>query len=471
MQSNVTPHTDQYQLHVIILAAGRGTRMHSELPKVLQPVGGQPMLMHVINAVIPLQPTRIHVVHGHGGDQVKQAFSGQAFDNDLFKWVEQQQQLGTGHAVLQALPGIPETARILVLMGDQPLLNTSTLQQLLKQTSDQSINMLTMRLTNPHGYGRIIRSPEGQIEGIIEQRDATELQSQITEVNSGIYCFPANPLTDWLKQIGHGNAAGELYLTDVVTLAVNDGFVITSHEAENPDELIGANDQSQLADIERIYQCQQVKRLQLKGVRIIDPARFDLRGTLSTGKDVVLDTNVIISGNCELGNNVEIGSGCVISNSRLAAGTKVHAHSVLDGVVTTGPCEIGPFARLRSGTVLASGCKIGNFVETKKAMIDKNTKASHLTYLGDATIGANVNIGAGTITCNYDGVNKHQTVIEDNVFIGSDTQLVAPVTIEQGAFIGAGSTIVKTVPADQLTLSRSQQVSLENWTRPVREKL
>lgn len=449
------------QLHIVILAAGRGQRMRSPLPKVLQPVGGQVMLAHVLAAAQQLSHDAIHIVYGHGGDQLREAFA-----DTTVNWAHQAEQLGTGHAVAQAMPGIPDNAQVLVLMGDQPLITTDTLQMLMVAGGD--LAMLTMSLNNPAGYGRIIRNVDGDVTAIVEHADANPAQLQIKEVNSGIYRFPAKRLKQWLQKLDSSNAAGENYLTDVLAMAVAEQQRVKTCQIDDPQELLGANDKQQLARLERVYQQRQANQLMADGVTLTDPSRIDIRGKVQVGQDVSLDINTVLIGDNFLGDGVTIGPGCVLEDCRLAAGTQIHSHSVLQGVVTEGVCSIGPFARLRSGTVLAAGVKIGNFVETKKAMIGANSKASHLSYLGDAVIGANVNIGAGTITCNYDGVNKFQTNIADGVFIGSDTQLIAPVSIGEGAFIGAGSTITKNVPAGKLTLTRTRQTTLEHWKPPVK---
>lgn len=446
-------------LHIIILAAGRGQRMCSKYPKVLQPVGGQSMLSHVLTTANTLPHAAIHVVYGYGGDYLRQAFSDRTIS-----WALQAEQLGTGHAVAQAMPDIPDDAQVLVMMGDQPLVRSADLELLL--SSDGDIALLTMCPEDPTGYGRVVRNTAGQFCGVVEQADANPEQLKIKEVNGAIYRFSAARLKVWLSALDNQNAAGENYLPDVLTMAIAEQQVVETILVHNPEDLLGANTRSQLAELERVYQRRQAQLLMSNGAMLADPERVDIRGTVSLGQDVFLDINTVFIGDIQLGDEVSIGPGCVLEDCQLAAGTQVLAHSMLQGVVTEGACSIGPFARLRSGTVLASGVKIGNFVETKKAMIGMNSKASHLSYLGDTVIGQNVNIGAGTITCNYDGVNKYQTTIGDNVFIGSDTQLIAPVTIEAGAFIGAGSTIVKNAPADQLTLSRSRQVTLNGWQSP-----
>jgi bifunctional UDP-N-acetylglucosamine pyrophosphorylase/glucosamine-1-phosphate N-acetyltransferase len=436
--------------------------MKSRLPKVLHTVGGQPMLRRVLNTASALQPEGMHVVFNPAAPEVRDACAG--FD---VVWVPQEQRLGTGHAVQQAMPGIPPDARVLVLYGDIPLIRPATLRPLL--AGDEPLRALTMTLGNPTGYGRIVRGAEGSIQSIVEERDATPDQRLIREVNTGVLVAQAGPLMGWLGRLEQGNSQGEYYLTDIFEMAAADQVGVGSVTAERAWELSGANDQVQLAALERRFQISEAKRLMRAGVRIVDPNRVDIRGDVDGASDAWVDVNVVLEGRVRLGEGVSVGPGCVLTDCELAPGTQVHANSVLEGVTTTGACQIGPFARLRPGTQLGEGAKVGNFVETKNARLGDGTKASHLSYLGDATIGDGVNIGAGTITCNYDGVNKHQTIIEDDVFIGSDTQLVAPVTVGQGADIGAGSTITRDVPAGQLTLSRSKQVTIPQWKRPTKK--
>jgi bifunctional UDP-N-acetylglucosamine pyrophosphorylase/glucosamine-1-phosphate N-acetyltransferase len=436
--------------------------MKSSLPKVLHTVGGKPMIQHVLQTAESLEPEGIHVVFNPETPEVRQACS--AFNAE---WVPQAQRLGTGHAVQQAMPRVPTGARVLVLYGDIPLLRAQTLRRLLER--DEALSVLTMKLRDPTGYGRIVRDADGHITGIVEERDANADERAICEVNSGIVLAEHDRLEHWLEQLETGNSQGEYYLTDIFGLASAEGVPIGSVVAGNAGELSGANDRVQMAMLERRFQQAEAERMMLAGVRIADPARIDVRGTVRAERDVSIDINVVLEGNIELGEGVVIGPGCVLRDCSLAAGTTVYPFSVLEGVITHGACSIGPFARLRPGTELGAGAKVGNFVETKKARLGNDTKASHLSYLGDAEIGDGVNIGAGTITCNYDGVNKHKTIIEDDVFIGSDTQLVAPVTIGQGADIGAGSTITRDVPAGKLTLSRVKQVTVPHWKRPVKK--
>ncbi len=449
-------------LHVIILAAGAGKRMKSVLPKVLQPIAGRPMLAHVIDTARQLQPAAIHVVYGHGGEAVRAAFADQP---DL-QWAEQREQLGTGHAVQQAMPQVPDAARVLVLYGDVPLIRLDTLQHLLSQPGRLAV--LVADMLNPTGYGRIVRNAEGKVGAIVEQKDATEEQLAIRTINTGIITADATALRTWLSQLSNSNAQGEYYLTDVFASAAADytpadmAFVADAQEAE------GANDPWQLSQLERAWQLREVRALCTQGARVIDPARLDIRGTVTVGRDVQIDVNVILEGTVELGDGVSIGPFTRLKDVKLAAGTVVKPHCDLEGVVSEGAADIGPFARLRPGTVLADGTHVGNFVETKKVRLGVGSKANHLTYLGDAVIGSKVNIGAGTITCNYDGVNKSQTTIGDNAFIGSNSSLVAPVTIGDGATIAAGSVITRNAPEGELTVARARQQTIEGWHRPTK---
>lgn len=434
--------------------------MKSRLPKVLQTVAGCPMIIHVLNTAMRLQPAGLHVVFNPDAAEVRQACD--AFD---ITWAAQQQQLGTGHAVLQAMPGIPANADVLVLYGDIPLLEAGVLKTLVKAPST-GLKVLTMNIDEPKGYGRIIRDESGSITAIVEERDASETQRAITEVNSGIIMAPRAALATCLDSMASENSQNEYYLTDVFSIAYGKGIETTGVITPVPADLEGANDRIQLAELERRYRMKKATELMLAGVQLADPKRIDIRGTVEAGSDVFIDVNVVLEGEIKLADGVHIGPGCILKNCQLAAGTRVHAYSVLEGMRSFGACDIGPFARVRPGTELMAGSKVGNFVEIKNTSLGKNSKASHLSYLGDSSIGDRVNIGAGTITCNYDGVNKHRTVIEDDVFIGSDTQLVAPVTIGEGADIGAGSTVTKDAPAGQLTISRAKQVSIRGWKRP-----
>ncbi len=448
------------QLHVIILAAGEGKRMKSALPKVLQPIAGRPMLGHVIDAARALDPAGIHVVYGHGGDQVRAAFADQA---DLL-WAEQAQQLGTGHAVAQAMPQVPDAATVLVLYGDVPLTRAESLQRLL--AAPGRLSVLAAEPADPSGYGRIVRNSEGRVAAIVEHKDATDEQRRIRTINTGIIAAESTALRRWLSALSNNNAQGEYYLTDVFASAAEEFAPAELVVIADPIEAEGANDPWQLAQLERAYQRQAARALCAQGARLLDPTRFDQRGTVTVGRDVQIDVDVVLEGVVELGDGVSIGPFTRLKDVTLAAGTQVRAHCDLEGVVTEGAAQIGPYARLRPGTVLADGVHIGNFVETKKATLGVGSKANHLTYLGDAVIGSGVNIGAGTITCNYDGVNKSVTTIEDGVFVGSNSSLVAPVTLGENATIGAGSVITKHAPADQLTIARGRQMSVEGWQRP-----
>lgn len=448
-------------LHVVILAAGQGTRMKSSLPKVLHAIGGKPMLGHVLDTARAAGAAAFHIVHGHGAEQVRAAFA----QTQGVNWVLQAQQLGTGHAVQQSAPNVPDDALVLVLYGDVPLISAETLA-VLAAAARETLAIVTVELAQPKGYGRILRDAQRRVTGIVEEKDASDEQRRISEVNTGLMAAPARLLKPWLAQLNNQNANGEYYLTDVVGLAVRDGLAVNTVHAADAEEVEGVNDRAQLARMERAYQRRQAERLMREGVNIVDPARFDLRGMLLAGKDVKLDVGVIIEGVCEFGDNVRIGPYCVIRNAKLGNDTEVEAYSVLDGVSGGAGLHIGPFARLRPGTELADGARIGNFVETKKAKVGKGSKINHLSYVGDATLGADVNIGAGTITCNYDGVNKHETRIGDGAFIGSNSALVAPVEIGAGATIGAGSTITKDAPAGQLSVARGKQLSVPGWKRP-----
>lgn len=449
---------------VIILAAGKGTRMRSSLPKVLQPLAGRPLLGHVIETAKKLNADNIITIYGHGGDRVQTAFAQQ----DI-KWVEQAEQLGTGHAVQMTLPVLPHDGVSLILSGDVPCINPVTLQKLLDATATTSIGLVTLTLPDANGYGRIVREND-QIQAIVEHKDASEEQRQIKEINTGIYAVSNAKLHEWLPNLSNDNAQGEYYLTDIVAMALADGMQVASVEPEQAFEVEGVNDRVQLAALERQFQAYQAKQLMQQGVHLIDPSRFDLRGNLTVGQDVRIDINVIIEGDCELGDNVEIGAGCIIKNTKIAAGTKVQPYSILDSAIVGEDTQIGPFARLRPGAQLANEVHIGNFVEVKNTTIGLGSKANHFTYLGDAEIGAGSNIGAGTITCNYDGANKFKTIIGDQAFIGSNSSLVAPVKIGNGATVGAGSTITRDVEDNSLAVERSKQFAKENYPRPQKIK-
>ena len=449
---------------VIILAAGKGTRMRSSLPKVLQPLAGRPLLGHVIDTAKKLNVDNIITIYGHGGEQVQAAFTAQKI-----KWVEQSEQLGTGHAVQMTLPVLPQDGVSLILSGDVPCINPLTLQKLLDATAETGIGLVTLTLPDANGYGRIVRK-NGQIQAIVEHKDATNEQRQIQEINTGIYAVSNAKLHQWLPNLSNENVQGEYYLTDIVAMALADGMQVASVEPEMAFEVEGVNDRVQLAALERQFQACQAKQLMQQGVHLIDPSRFDLRGNLTVGQDVQIDINVIIEGDCELGDHVEIGAGCIIKNTKIAAGTKVQPYSIFDNAIVGEDTQIGPFARLRPGAKLAAEVHIGNFVEVKNTTIGVGSKANHFTYLGDAEIGAGSNIGAGTITCNYDGANKFKTIIGDQAFIGSNSSLVAPVKIGNGATVGAGSTITRDVEDNSLAVERSKQFAKENYPRPQKIK-
>lgn len=438
--------------------------MKSRLPKVLQKVAGRAMLQHVVDTARRLQPSGIHVVHGHGGDQVRAAFEDQA---DIF-WAEQAVRLGTGHALQQAMPQVEQDARVLVLYGDVPLIRAGTLERLL--AGQERIAMLAADLDEPAGYGRVVRDAAGKVARIVEHKDATGDERAITTVNTGILVADGEPLRRWLAHLSNENAQGEYYLTDVFAAAADEFNAAEIVHVEDPIEVEGANDPWQLAQLERAFQRRQARALADAGARLVDPSRFDQRGTVTVGMDVEIDVDVILEGDVVLGDGVRIGPFCRLKDVRLGPGTEVRAHCDFDGVVVEGAASIGPFARLRPGTVLADGVHIGNFVETKNTVIGVASKANHLSYLGDAAIGAAVNIGAGTITCNYDGVNKHRTTIDDGAFIGSNVSLVAPVTVGREATVGAGSVVTRDAPAGELTLARARQATVEGWRRPTKTK-
>ncbi len=451
-------------LSVVILAAGQGKRMRSDLPKVLQALAGRPLLMHVIDCARELAADDIAVVYGHGGEAVRAAIS-----LPDVRWVLQPEQLGTGHAVIQAMPDIPAGNRVLILFGDVPLLRPATLSKMIAATPDDAVAVLSVDVGNPTGYGRILRSGEA-VTGIVEEKDATAEQRAIAEINTGVMLCPAGRLRVWLDDLDNDNAQGEYYLTDVVGLAVAQGVPIVGIKAGSETEVIGINDKKQLAQAERALQARLVEELMADGVGFADPARVDIRGTLTCGTDVFIDVNAVFEGDVHLGDGTRIESNNLIRDSRLGPNSLVHSNCHIEGAATGDGCEIGPFARLRPGAVLADKVKIGNFVEIKNSAIADGSKVNHLTYIGDTEIGTGVNVGAGTITCNYDGANKHKTVIGDGAFIGSGVNLVAPVTVGKGATIGAGSTITKPAPDDALTLERSKQVSIEDWKKPVKKR-
>ena len=449
-------------MNVVILAAGQGKRMHSDLPKVLHQLAGMPLLAHVITAARALKPTRIVVVYGHGGERVREAF---AADADV-AWVRQEPQLGTGHAVMQAVPLLDDTAPTLVLYGDVPLIRPVTLQRLIG-AAGEGVGLLTVELDDPDGYGRIVRS-RGKVTRIVEHKDATDKQLEIREINTGIMVLPTARLKAWLTALKNNNAQKEYYLTDVIAAAVKSRVAVGTAGSDIDWETTGVNSKAQLAELERIYQFEVADMLMEKGVTLSDPSRIDVRGRLTFGRDVAIDINCVFEGDVTLGDGVTIGPQCVLKNVRVAAGTRIEAFCHFEDAVIGANCRLGPYARIRPGSKLAEGVHIGNFTEVKNSDIGAGSKANHLSYIGDSTVGRNVNVGAGTITCNYDGVNKHRTVIEDDVFIGSDTQLVAPVRVGRGATLGAGTTLTRDAPPDQLTISRAKQVSIPGWKRPVK---
>ena len=449
-------------LNIVILAAGKGTRMHSDLPKVLHGLAGQPMLQHVITTAMLLAPEKICVVYGHGGEAVPQAMS-----NYAASFVLQEPQLGTGHAVQQAMPELSDDSTTLVLYGDVPLIQAHTLQQLLK--TPETLSLLTLNLDNPSGYGRIVRDGGGKVISIVEQKDASPAQLAIAEVNTGILAAPSQMLKKWLAKLGNRNAQGEYYLTDIVAMAVAQGLKVSTTQPAQAWEVMGINSKVQLAELERIWQEEQALRLLTQGVTLADPKRLDIRGKLVCGRDVEIDVGCVFEGNVHLGNRVKVGAYTVIKDATVHAGTHIAPFTHIDSAEVGEECHIGPYARLRPGTKLHREVHIGNFVEVKNSEIAKGSKANHLSYIGDSTVGSRVNVGAGTITCNYDGANKHRTIIEDDVFIGSDTQLIAPVTIKRGSTIGAGSTITKDTVENALTLSRAKQVTITSWQRPVKK--
>lgn len=451
-------------LDIVILAAGQGTRMRSALPKVLHPVAGDSMLGHVIHSARKLSPKRIHVVIGHGADVVRERLAA-----DDLNFVMQDKQLGTGHAVAQALPEL-SAENVLILYGDVPLIEVETLERLLKKVSDEQLALLTVNLDDPTGYGRIVRDEQKRVTAIVEHKDATDAQKAITEGNTGILAVPGKRLADWLGRLSNNNAQGEYYLTDVIAMAVNDGLVVATEQPLDAMEVQGANDRKQLAELERHYQQREARRLMALGVTLRDPARFDVRGEVTVGRDVLIDINVILEGRVVIEDDVVIGPNCVIKDSTLRKGVVIKANSHLDGAVMGEGSDAGPFARLRPGSVLEAKAHVGNFVELKNAHLGEGVKAGHLTYLGDTVIGARTNIGAGTITVNYDGANKHKTLIGEDVFIGSNNSLIAPVQIGDGSNTAAGSTITQNVDKSQLAVGRARQRNIDGWKRPVKAR-
>ena len=451
-------------LTIVILAAGQGKRMHSDLPKVLQPLAGRPLLSHVIATAQELEPSSIHVVYGHGGERVRDALSATPVS-----WVLQAEQLGTGHAVAQAMPQVDDGDLVLVLYGDVPLIRAATLRQLVALAGPKNVALLTVELDDPAGYGRIVRNARGQVQRIVEEKDAPARVRRIREGNTGVMVAPAKLLRRWLARLRTDNAQGELYLTDIIAMAVKEKVKVAPLAAESPGEVLGINDKAQLAAVEAIYRARRAEALLAEGVTLVDPARIDVRGTLAVGRDVQIDVNVIFEGTVRLGDRVRIGPNCVIRESEIGDDTEVFPNCVIDRATIGPACHIGPFARFRPSSKLARGVHIGNFVEVKNSVLGEGSKSNHLTYLGDAVIGAKVNVGAGTVTCNYDGVNKSQTHIDDGAFIGSGSMLVAPVRVGARATIGAGSVITRDAPPEKLTLERAKQVTIDGWQRPTKK--
>ncbi|WP_415897212.1 bifunctional UDP-N-acetylglucosamine diphosphorylase/glucosamine-1-phosphate N-acetyltransferase GlmU [Neptuniibacter sp. QD72_48] len=446
---------------VVILAAGQGSRMKSKLPKVLHKVGGKAMVQHVIDTASSLQGVNTHVVIGHGADKLREELQGQALNFAL-----QAEQKGTGHAVAQAMPEVADDSVVLVLYGDVPLTQAATMQEMVDIAATGDLALLTVNLKDPTGYGRIVRNSEDKVVAIVEHKDASPEQHLINEVNTGILAVKSQYLADWLPQLSSENAQGEYYLTDIIAMAANGGVKISAIQPEAEEEVQGVNNRVQLAELERWYQLQRAEWLMVNGATLADPARVDVRGNVSIGQDLLIDVNVVLEGDVVLGDDVVIEPNCYLKNCTVAAGTRIKANTVIEDAVIAESCDIGPFARLRPGTQLAAKAKVGNFVETKKAIVGEGSKINHLSYVGDAVLGKDVNIGAGTITCNYDGVNKSLTEIGDNAFIGSNTALVAPVKVGAMATVGAGSTIAKPVSDDALAITRAKQTELKNWPRP-----
>jgi len=450
---------------VIILAAGQGSRMRSAQPKVLHKLAHRSLLEHVWAAAERLNPQDCCIVFGHGGDKVRAHLQDQPV-----KWAEQAEQLGTGHAVAQAMPDIPDSGKVLILYGDVPLIRTTTLEAMLDKCSNSAMSLLTIELDDPHGYGRIIRDADQQVTSIVEHKDASEAQLSIHEINTGIMCVPAAKLSTWLGKLSNDNAQAEYYLTDIIAMAVSDKIAINTVSATNSHEVEGVNDRIQLARLERYYQAMQAEKLMQQGVTLRDPARVDVRGEIACGQDVVIDINVIIEGKVNIGDNVQIGPNVILKDCSIGAGSIIEANCVIEQAIVGEQCSVGPFARLRPGAKLAAKAKAGNFVEIKNAEIGEGSKVNHLSYIGDTSMGADVNVGAGTITCNYDGANKHRTIIGNNAFIGSNTAIVAPLEVGAGATIGAGSILTTDAEAAALTLTRSKQKTIKGWKRPVKDK-
>jgi len=452
-------------LNIVVLAAGQGTRMKSKLPKVLQPLAGRPLLSHVLDTCKALNPVKTIVVYGHGGDLVQTTIN-ELHPNQTLLWAEQKEQLGTGHAVQQALGHLDGDCRTLVLYGDVPLVSTKTLQEMLSNTNPASVGLLTVNLKNPSGYGRIIRDSSDNVTSIVEEKDADECEKAISEVNTGIMLLGSTQLNEWLPQLKNENVQGEYYLTDLIALASNCKVNVLASIVKDPAEVEGVNDRKQLAKLERIYQGKLSAQLMEEGVALADPSRIDIRGKVRAGSDCFIDANCLFEGDVVLGEDCIIEPNCYISNTIIGNGVLIKANSVIENSEIGDDCDIGPFARIRPGTQLCNNAKVGNFVETKKSVIGEGSKINHLSYVGDADIGREVNVGAGTITCNYDGVNKHKTVIGDKAFIGSNTSLVAPVDVGEGATVGAGSTVSNAVEANALTLTRAKKRTINTWQRP-----
>lgn len=451
-------------IDIVILAAGQGTRMCSQLPKVLHSIGGKPMVEHVVDCAAQIPESTVHVVVGHGAEAVKEKLQGKC------KFVLQSEQLGTGHAVHQALSGLSAGGKTLVLYGDVPLIRFASLQSMLDATNDNALAVLTATLDNPNGYGRIVRDDQQCVRSIVEQKDASVEQLAIQEINTGIMAMPTDRLSEWLPRLNSDNAQNEYYLTDIISMAAADGVAINTPSPSSMFEVQGVNDRCQLAELEREYQFQQVRALMLAGATVADPARVDIRGNAVVGTDVFIDINVVLEGDVVIGDGVSIGAGSVLKNTTIGSGTQIHEHCVLENAEVAIDCQIGPFARFRPGAQLQASAKVGNFVEIKNSVLGVGAKANHLAYIGDSDVGDGSNIGAGTITCNYDGANKYRTVLGERVFVGSNSTLVAPLKIESGAYVGAGSTITKNVDSEKLAIARGKQRNIDGWKKPVKEK-
>lgn len=450
-------------LSAVVLAAGKGTRMKSSLPKVLHPIGGKPMVQHILDCLSSVGAQSVNLVYGHGAEQLQASLS-----HNEVNWCLQAEQLGTGHAVMQALPHIHDEDDVLILVGDAPLIQEATLQRIVAAKQNADMVLLTVELDDPTGMGRIVREGE-QVVAIVEHKDASDTQREIKEINTGMMMMSGADLSRWLGQLNNDNAQGEYYLTDVIEMAASEGKRIVAEHPDSAIEVEGINNRLQLARIEREYQQRQADAFMLEGLSLKDPKRFDIRGSLSFGQDVTLDINIVIEGNVQIGSNVTVGANCILKDCVIGDNVTIEANSIIESAKIAENCVVGPYARLRPGAVLESGAKVGNFVEMKKSTLGKGSKANHLTYLGDTVVGEGANIGAGTITCNYDGVNKFQTQIGDNAFIGSNSSLVAPVNIGAGATIGAGSTVTKDVESEQLAIARGKQRNISTWQRPTKK--